>query len=70
MSFSIKRLRESRIKAGYETYESFADALKKHEPKCTRQTVYSWESGKSMPGSNYVAAIAKVLNKKIDYFYE
>ena len=69
MNFNVKRLKESRTKAGYVTYESFAEALRKYEPKCTRQTVHSWESGNSMPGSNYVAAIAKVLKKKIDYFY-
>ena len=61
-SFSPEKLRELR---GDRSRRELAQAL-----NVTEQTLYKWESRRSVPGANEIAALATVLGVKLEALFE
>ena len=60
-AFNAELLRHLREEAGW-TREDMAAELRNTMPKCSRQLIEFWESGKVIPGGMYLVAIASLFD--------
>lgn len=69
LKFDGNRLRRERVAKGFETLESFAEALRKHEKKASKPLIRGWEQLGQEPMRRYMNAISEVLQRPIEFFF-
>lgn len=65
--FDPEKLKKLREKKGL-TWLELSRELKQFEPKISKNSVWSWETGAHSPSSKSLFALSAFFNKPVDYF--
>lgn len=68
VQFRAEKLRIAR-KVNKLSYERMTGELAKQGCSVSRETLRSWEIGRTKPGADLLPVLAQVLNKPIAYFF-
>lgn len=67
--FNAKTISELRKKTGLSMID-LSSAMSRHGTTVTTQTIWNWETGKTVPNSTDLDALSKALKKPVGYFFK